>query len=149
MVTMAEEGVVALVEDKLLEGQTLETAIAKVDSKVMVVGLSWLSSCIEQNKRLSEATFILRRFNQACGQKKRRAHDLSDSDDSEPEQPESKHVKEVEDKQRHQMSDSEEDKEETPTKDNADKRTSSHVNNTYDLDKNSAASNTSIATELG
>jgi len=147
LVTMAEEGVVALVEDKLLEGQTLETAIAKVDSKVMVVGLSWLSSCIEQNKRLSEATFILRRFNQACGQKKRRAHDLSDSDDSEPEQPESKHVKEVEDKQRHQMSDSDEEEDETPT--NAVKRTSPDINNISDLEKSSAPSNASIATELG
>ena len=35
VVTMAEEGVVALVEDKLLEGPTLETAIAKIDSKVI------------------------------------------------------------------------------------------------------------------
>jgi len=139
--------VVALVEDKLLEGLTLETAIAKVDSKVMVVGLSWLSSCIEQNKRLSEATFILRRFNQVGGQKKRRAHDLSDSDDSEPDQPESKHVKEVEGKQRHQMSDSEEDELETPT--NAVKRTSPDINNVSDLDKSSAPSNASIATELG
>ena len=147
MVTMAEEGVVALVEDKLLEGQTLETAIAKIDSKVMVVGLSWLSSCIEQNKRLSEATYILRRSNQVGGQKKRRAHDLSDSDDSEPEQPESKHVKEVEDKQRHQMSDSDEEEEETPTNDV--KRTAPDLNNISDLDKSSAPSNASIAIELG
>ena len=149
VVTMPEEGVgvVALVEDKLLEGQNLETAIAKVDSKVMVVGLSWLSSCIEQNKRLSEATFILRRFNQVGGQKKRRAHDLSDSDDSELEQPESKHVKEVADKLRHQMSDSEEEEEETPTNDV--KRTSPDINNISDLEKNAAASNASIATELG
>ena len=147
VVTMPEEGLVALVEDKLLEGQNLETAIAKVDSKVMVVGLSWLSSCIEQDKRLSEATFILRRSNQVCAQKKRRAHDLSDSDDSEPEQPESKHVKEVEDKSRHQMSDSEEDEEETPTNDV--KRTSPDINNVSDLEKSSAPSNASIATELG
>ena len=147
VVTMAEEGVVALVEDKLLEGLTLETAIAKVDSKVMVVGLSWLSSCIEQDKRLSEATFILRRSNQVGGQNKRRAHDLSDSDDSEPEQPESKHVKEVEDKQRHQMSDTEEDEEETPT--NNVKRASPDINNVSDQEKSSAPSNASIATELG
>ena len=147
VVTMAEEGVVALVEDKLLEGQTLETAIAKIDSKVMVVGLSWLSSCIEQNKRLSEATYILRRSNQVGGQKKRRAHDLSDSDDSEPEQPESKHVKEVEDKLRHQMSDSDEEEEETLTNDL--KRTSPEINNVTELDKSSAPSNASIAIELG
>ena len=149
VVTMPEEGVgvVALVEDKLLEGQNLETAIAKVDSKVMVVGLSWLSSCIEQDKRLSEATFILRRSNQVGGQNKRRAHDLSDSDDSEPEQPESKHVKEVEDRQRHQMSDSEEEEEETPT--NAVKRASPDINNVSDQEKSSAPSNASIATELG
>ena len=89
----------------------------------------------------------MRRFNQVGGQKKRRAHDLSDSDDSEPEQPESKHVKEVEDKQRHQMSDSDEDEEETPTNDV--KRTSPEINNISDLDKSSAPSNASIATELG
>ena len=35
LVTMAKEGVVGLVEDKLLEGPTLETAIAKIDSNVI------------------------------------------------------------------------------------------------------------------
>ena len=55
-----KEGVVAVVEDKLLEGATLTSAIQKMDGKVLVVGLSWLSCCIEQSKRVSEVPYVLR-----------------------------------------------------------------------------------------
>ena len=99
-----KEGLVVVVEDKLLEGATLEAAIQKLDSEVSVVGLSWLSSCIEQGKRVSEVPFLLRRMSTAGkGQKKRRVHDLSSSDESEPEEGGSRG------RLKHSLSDSDED----------------------------------------
>ena len=54
-----KQGDVAVVEDKLLEGATLEAAILKFDPEVLVVGLSWLSSYIEHSKRVSEVPFVV------------------------------------------------------------------------------------------
>ena len=129
-----KEGVVAVVEDKLLEGATLASAIQKMDGKVLVVGLSWLSCCIEQSKRVSEVPYVLRSLSAQSGESskriesKRRLHDLSDSEESEAEdrgiseqgkdfgektkEKPKKHQKPQREKQNHNLSDSDE---ETPT----------------------------------
>ena len=140
-----EEGVVAVVEDKLLEGAALAAAILKVDSEVSVVGLSWLSSCIEQNKRVPEAPFVLRRMSAvAKGQNKRSVHDLSDSDESESEERESKQGSKV----KHSLSDSDED--DTGNTGTVVKQTLlDDTANTLGQGKSSGPPNANIAAELG
>ena len=125
-----KEGVVAVVEDKLLEGAALASAIQKMDAKVLVVGLSWLSCCIEQSKRVSEVPYVLRSLS-CLGESskriesKRRLHDLSDSEESEAEdrgiseqvkdfgektkEKPKKHQKPQREKQNHNLSDSDEE----------------------------------------
>ena len=126
-----KEGVVAVVEDKLLEGATLASAIQKMDGKVLVVGLSWLSCCIEKSKRVSEVPYVLRSLSAQSGESskriesKRRFHDLSDSEESEAEdrgiseqvkdfgektkEKPKKHQKPQREKQNHNLSDSDEE----------------------------------------
>ena len=124
-----KEGVVAVVEDKLLEGATLASAIQKMDGKVLVVGLSWLSCCIEQSKRVSEVPYVLRSLSAQSGESskksKRRLHEISDSEESEAEdrgiseqvkdfgektkEKPKKHQKPQREKQNHNLSDSDEE----------------------------------------
>ena len=140
-----KEGLVVVVEDKLLEGATLEAAIQKLDSEVSVVGLSWLSSCIEQGKRVSEVPFLLRRMSTAGkGQKKRRVHDLSSSDESEPEEGGSRG------RLKHSLSDSDEgDTGKTGTVEKSS--LSDDTGNTSGRSKKSSGcqANANIAAELG
>ena len=141
-----KQGDVAVVEDKLLEGATLEAAIQKFDPEVLVVGLSWLSSCIEHSKRVSEAPFVLRRMSEGVkGQNKRSLHNLSDSDESDPEQRGSKQPRDFASKPKHSLSDSDED-EDTANKDTVEKNTSPE---TEQQGKSSAPPNGHIAAELG
>ena len=152
-----KQGEVAVVEDKLLEGATLEAAILKFDPEVLVVGLSWLSSCIEHSKRVSEVPFVLRRMSKgAKGQNKRSLHDLSSSDESEPEQKikSKQQLRDFAGKSKHSLSDS--DDEDTANKDAVEKNNSPEEHEQEheheqgkELGQSSAPPNGHIAAELG
>jgi len=146
------------VEDKLLEGATLDAAIQKFDPEVLVVGLSWLSSCIEQKKRVSEAPFLLRRMSKgAKGQNKRSLHDLSSSDESDPEErvKSKQQPRDFAGKSKHSLSDSDEE-EDTANKDIVEKNISPEEHEQEheheqgkELGQSSAPPNGHIAAELG
>ena len=153
-----KQGEVAVVEDKLLEGATLDAAIQKFDPEVLVVGLSWLSSCIEQKKRVSEAPFLLRRMSKgAKGQNKRSLHDLSSSDESDPEErvKSKQQPRDFAGKSKHSLSDSDEE-EDTANKDIVEKNISPEEHEQEheheqgkELGQSSAPPNGHIAAELG
>ena len=140
-----EKGLVAVVEDKLLEGAALEATIQKLDSDVSVVGLSWLSSCIEHNKRVSEVPFMLRRMSGGVAGgdlAKRSVHNMSESDESETEGGQ----EQFSGKLKHRLSDSDNEDSVKAAKKSSPDETG---NSSGEGNGSSGSPNANIAAELG